>query len=444
MSFRRKLCFGVSTAAILMSFGGLLNLLAPPPCPLRFSADAGLLPPRSSLATAGQANAIPAFARKFNVNCMTCHIAPPYLNKTGRLFKERGYLFPNEDGQIEESMQQHQKITGSLILEKYLPLAFRVQSLPADVVPANADGSGAQYEFSPVNYVALMGMGNTFDYGSFNIIAEATAPSVVNLTDLTQNGFSFDINAKIGFHPLSYINVVAGYAPVMSTDPYPSLTSADTPLTIHPRILLASGFDSGVTMSDAAPFLSIYGRAGIVYYRAGLSAPPGGMVAVNPSLAQARVAVDVTEIVEIGAFGLGGKATVPAVNPAAGASTTTNFSLWRTGLDMNVTSSNYALTLLGLVAGDAPQGSGADVNCGASGEFMYVTYLKGRPFLLPVGRLEWVQANNGSSNRVTGFAGLSGFVRDNIRIGLDGSVDLRPAAGSSRIWRGTLYGDLVF
>ena len=46
------------------------------------------------------AQAIPAFARKFNVPCQTCHSAPPYLNATGRKFMEAGYRLPDADGTI--------------------------------------------------------------------------------------------------------------------------------------------------------------------------------------------------------------------------------------------------------------------------------------------------------------------------------------------------------
>lgn len=38
--------------------------------------------------------AIPAFARKYNVKCYTCHTVFPRLNKTGYLFKRLGYRMP--------------------------------------------------------------------------------------------------------------------------------------------------------------------------------------------------------------------------------------------------------------------------------------------------------------------------------------------------------------
>ena len=37
-----------------------------------------------------QAQAIPPFARKYDMNCTTCHTAPPILNQFGQRFLENG------------------------------------------------------------------------------------------------------------------------------------------------------------------------------------------------------------------------------------------------------------------------------------------------------------------------------------------------------------------
>ncbi len=42
------------------------------------------------------AEAIPAFARKYQTNCQTCHIAFPKLNPFGEVFRLRGYRMPEE------------------------------------------------------------------------------------------------------------------------------------------------------------------------------------------------------------------------------------------------------------------------------------------------------------------------------------------------------------
>ena len=55
----------------------------------------------TSLLVPEEAQAIPAFARKYDVNCTACHTAPPILNAFGQRFLENGYQLPGtEDGGI--------------------------------------------------------------------------------------------------------------------------------------------------------------------------------------------------------------------------------------------------------------------------------------------------------------------------------------------------------
>ena len=42
------------------------------------------------------AQAVPAFARKYNVDCTYCHTAWPQLNRTGYIFRRLGYRMPYE------------------------------------------------------------------------------------------------------------------------------------------------------------------------------------------------------------------------------------------------------------------------------------------------------------------------------------------------------------
>ncbi len=50
------------------------------------------------------ADAIPAFARKYQTSCQTCHVAFPKLNPFGEAFRLRGYRMPAEtEDLIKES-----------------------------------------------------------------------------------------------------------------------------------------------------------------------------------------------------------------------------------------------------------------------------------------------------------------------------------------------------
>ncbi len=58
--------------------------------PALLTAALLLLSPQTS-------QAIPAFARKYNLKCYACHMIPPALNKTGYMFKRLGYRMPPDE-----------------------------------------------------------------------------------------------------------------------------------------------------------------------------------------------------------------------------------------------------------------------------------------------------------------------------------------------------------
>ncbi len=49
------------------------------------------------LLSPNRASAIPAFARRYETSCTTCHVMPPKLNAFGMAFKNNGYRIPGDD-----------------------------------------------------------------------------------------------------------------------------------------------------------------------------------------------------------------------------------------------------------------------------------------------------------------------------------------------------------
>ena len=49
------------------------------------------------LASATKSSAIPAFSRKYQTSCTTCHNNYPELNDFGEAFKKNGFKFPKDD-----------------------------------------------------------------------------------------------------------------------------------------------------------------------------------------------------------------------------------------------------------------------------------------------------------------------------------------------------------
>jgi hypothetical protein len=81
------------------------------------------------LASAPKASAIPAFSRKYQTSCTTCHNNYPELNDFGEVFKKNGFKFPNDDA--------------SFIKEAVVMLGAKAQkeAFPEAVYPGEMPGS---------------------------------------------------------------------------------------------------------------------------------------------------------------------------------------------------------------------------------------------------------------------------------------------------------------
>jgi hypothetical protein len=80
-----------------------------------------LLVPLVLVMTATTASAVPAFARKYQTSCQTCHVVFPKLNAFGEAFRLRGYRMP---GETEEMVKQPPVSLGSPAYKKLWPRAI--------------------------------------------------------------------------------------------------------------------------------------------------------------------------------------------------------------------------------------------------------------------------------------------------------------------------------
>lgn len=67
--------------------------------------------------------AIPAFARRQNMSCATCHTIIPELNETGRTYEQMGYVFGEDQGEI-------QSLEEDLWVENSLPISVKFKTYP--------------------------------------------------------------------------------------------------------------------------------------------------------------------------------------------------------------------------------------------------------------------------------------------------------------------------
>jgi len=92
----------------------------------------------SALIIPAKSEAIPAFARQYNISCNTCHAAFPRLNEFGEQFVSDNYRLPNWKDTMADTGDE------MLALPKSVPLAIRaqayVQQREAEVIN-EADGS---------------------------------------------------------------------------------------------------------------------------------------------------------------------------------------------------------------------------------------------------------------------------------------------------------------
>src|SRR6476620_8202866 len=82
------------------------------------------------LASARSTEAVPAFARKYQTSCQTCHIVFPKLKAFGEAFRLRGYRLP---GETEEQVKEKPVSLGAPAYKRLWPEAIWPGELPGSV-----------------------------------------------------------------------------------------------------------------------------------------------------------------------------------------------------------------------------------------------------------------------------------------------------------------------
>jgi hypothetical protein len=89
------------------------------------------------------ANAIPAFARKYETSCLTCHTVYPKLNPFGEAFRRNGYRFPGVDS---DYVKQGTVALGQEASKKTFPNSVWPASIPiSSVIAIGANGLAFAY-----------------------------------------------------------------------------------------------------------------------------------------------------------------------------------------------------------------------------------------------------------------------------------------------------------
>jgi hypothetical protein len=248
------------------------------------------------------ADAIPAFARKYDAKCSACHLAFPQLNSAGRKFKEAGYAFPKVKGE--------EAISDFLNWDEYVPLSILVKTRPYDKKNPGDEKLRAIHE------VEILSGGRFSENVSGFIELEAEDE------DLNERGFEIGVaHAWLTVQQSKALNAQIAWGPMLSADPYDTY-SGGRRLTRGAMTVIDNEFggaDDG-KLSSPRQSISAYGRPmPSLFYNVGVSGLAGDPEGENFSTYFARVAFDATKNVMVGALMVNG------TKEAVGASSDTSF-----------------------------------------------------------------------------------------------------------------------
>src|SRR5579863_8177898 len=103
-------------------------------------------------------NAIPAFARKYQTSCSTCHNNYPELNDFGEAFKKNGFKFPKDD---ETFVKEPPVLLGARAQREAFPKAIYPGEIPGSIPIAFRYSGFASYN-SKQPYALLQQPGTTY------------------------------------------------------------------------------------------------------------------------------------------------------------------------------------------------------------------------------------------------------------------------------------------
>ena len=167
------------------------------------------------LGCASTAHAVPAFARKYQTSCQTCHIVFPKLNAYGEAFRLRGYRLP---GETEDMVKQPPVSLGAPAYKRLwpqavwpgeisssVPLAVNVKMGVVNSSTLNPDGSTTtirnDLQFpQEVNVFAAGTLGDHVSYFSEVTFGENPGGSVAVSLEHASIGFDSPFGREDLFH----------------------------------------------------------------------------------------------------------------------------------------------------------------------------------------------------------------------------------------------------
>jgi hypothetical protein len=280
--------------------------------------------------------AIPAFARKTDMACSTCHTAWPALNPFGRQYKEHGYRL----GHLEAP---NKTISKDLKWNDSLPVSVMLISRPYDKKKSGKQKIRALHE------VELMVAGPMGDKMSSFIEIEAEDE------DTNARGFETGISsAALTYNAAEAAHVQFSWGSITWFDPYNSYSS-------HLRMTRGAsgvidqkfgGADNAGKLKSSRQNIAVYGRlASSFFYGLGISGDAGDSEGVDGNTVTLRVAYDVMPALTIGALSMSGTCVGKDVTtPTSSCVVDRKYS--RTAFDIQSEFSGFTINAVALTAKD--------------------------------------------------------------------------------------------
>jgi hypothetical protein len=373
------------------------------------------------------ANAIPAFAKKHSLSCTDCHTAFPKLNSFGRDYKIRGYRLEGEDEETD------QKIAEDLVLEKSFPLSVLIKGYAYDKRKDRDAKTRGLHELE-----MIIG-GNV--YKNISVWAEIEAED--------ENDFSPEIEMGIlGFHLSPYANVSIGYSPYFWNDPYDTLADWGRRMTrTHKAPLdVTASYSSGVRLRSPNQFISLYGKASLLYYSVGYHRDVGDPEGAGGEDISARGALEfnpklgsLDTNVSFGGFGVFGK---------QGGKGDEGKDFNRYGFDLQAEiGESLNLFFVYLLASDelTPGGGVDEKNNSLYGELFWVFFNKRKnPSFVPLIRIENYEKTDGQMDYTDLTLNLNYYLTQNVKLTLEYWTNLSVPDGVAKDNRITGFFTLMF
>jgi hypothetical protein len=338
------------------------------------------------------ASALPAFARKNNVKCSSCHIAFPGLSAMGQRFKEDGYRFTGStagDAELSDKLQ----------FDKNFPMSLALIARPY------TDSKSGDTEIRAIHEAEIYAAGEIYKNISGMMEVESEG----------EDGFGLVLSsAHITYNHNQSVNVQTGYGPTMMADPYDTYADMRRQTASHFELLNQTfgDTDNGDKLRHSRQQFSVYGRPmGNLFYNVGMGGLTGDLVGSDSSVVFGRVAVDVAPGMMVGGLILNGSCRVS--DCTASTSGTRNFS--RTAIDGQFDVGAFRFTGVYMQAKDDTDAGGDVSNNSYYVQGFYRFMENGRPTLVPLVRLENFETNDGADEYALATVNLTYYLDENVK-----------------------------